>query len=184
MGADDLGMLTAIGLTLNFVGAIVLLGSDVERVEHVLKRIDPVHHAYKSGLIRIIDESMVEGIEDDNRVYPYDRPVCADHWSLWPIRQFLRYQVGQDIPRDAEIDIRGGWFKVNGEELTFPEKRTVQVSDGQLRTQKLTLSSISALLYEARVRRIYIYGVCLLALGFLLQLIDSLGALAAVPLYA
>lgn len=99
MGADDLGMLTAIGLTLNFVGAIVLLGSDVERVEHVLKRIDPVHHAYKSGLIRIIDESMVEGIEDDNRVFHMiDRCVliigaCGRFVNFYDIRWGRTYLV-------------------------------------------------------------------------------------------
>lgn len=177
-------MLTAIGLTLNFVGAIVLLGSDVELVERVVKRVDPIHYAYKSGLIRIVNESMVDGRENDNRAHPYDRPVSVNHWSLWPIRQFLRYQVEEDIPRDAEIDIRGGGFKVNGEELMFPEERIVQSDRGKLHTKRLTLNSSFALITEARVRRIYLYGVCLLALGFLFQLIDSLGILTAVLVYA
>ena len=173
---DNLGMLTPVGLILNFVGAIVLLGSDVKSIKQVLERVDPVHYAYKSGLSRIISKSMVDDEKNDNRAHPYDIPVSADHWSLWPLTQFLERHAEQDIPRDAEIDIRGGWFKVNGEQLMFSEERLVQSNEKRrLQTDlRLSLGAAFDLLYEARIRRIYIYGVGLLALGFLLQLIDSL----------
>jgi hypothetical protein len=181
--ANSVRILAPTGLTLSFVGAIVLLGSDVKVVEQILKRIDPVHYAYVSGLNHIIDKSMVEKEENDNRAHPYDRPVSANHWRLWPIRQFLERHTEQDIPRDAEIDIRGGWFKVNGEQLTFPEKRTVQLTENErLRVGKtLSLNAMFGLLYETRMRRIYIYGVCSLALGFLFQLLVSLGTFATSP---
>lgn len=170
-------MLTSIGLILNFVGSIVLLGSDVKIIERMVERIDLIHYAYMNGFHRLMSESMVEERENDNRVYPFDKTVSADQWSLWPIRHFLQRHSEQEIPSEAEIDIRGGWFKVNGEQLTLPEERTVQLNEKErLRTNRtLSLGAVPGLIYEARMRRVYIYGVCLIALGFLCQLIDSLG---------
>lgn len=89
---------------------------------------------------------------------------------------FLTRHAKQNVSRNSEIDIRGGWFKVDGEQLIFPEARTIQLNDKvQLNAdQTMSLTAIQGLLYEARMKRIYIYGISLLALGFLLQLISSL----------
>lgn len=177
-------MLSPIGLTLNFVGAIVLLGSDVKVIEKVVKNLDPVHYAYTSGYDYIIEESKDEELMEYNRALPFDGPIPGNHWKVWPLKRFLERYAVQDIPHDAEIDIRGGWFEIDGEQLTFPEDRYVQLSEEErLHTgDTLSLNAVNGLLYEARIRRIYIYGVGLLALGFLLQLIDSLDILAVVPL--
>lgn len=180
----DISMLSPIGLTLNFVGAVILLGSDVKVIENVLKKVDPLHYAYKKGYDYIIEESKDEDLMENNRALPFEGPIPANHWKVWPLKRFLERYAVQDIPRDAEIDIQGGWFKIDGEQLTFPEDRYVQLSeDERLHTgDTLSLRALRGLMYEARSRRIYIYGVGLLALGFLLQLIDSLNILAAVPL--
>jgi len=178
-------MLTPIGLALNFIGSIVLLGSDVTAVENAVKRIDPVHYMYAYGLREIMRQSRGQRRKDDNRAYPYDNIISANQWRLWPLRQFLGHYAEQDIPRNAAIDIRGGWFKINGEQLTLSEEERAGMPAGEraiemprggtLHTDKLTLNSIPGLIYEARMRRVYIYGVCLLALGFLLRFIESIG---------
>lgn len=158
---------------MNFIGAIVLLGPDVRPVERAVSRLDPVRWAYLLGLNKIIDIARNEEIE--NRAYPYDETVPASRLRFWPLLKFLEHQLGQDIPRSAEIDIRGGWFKVDGEHLTFPEDRTIQ-GDRTIRKyegEKCGLGNIWDLLDEARKRRIYIYGTSLLAIGFLLQFVDS-----------
>lgn len=169
-------MLTAIGLSLNFIGSIVLLGSDLKPIKQVLKRCDPVHYAYISGIKHVIEKSKDEELVDDNRAYPFDGPVYPDIWRWWPLSRFLDRHAEQDIPRYPEVDIRGGWFKINGEQLTFPEERIVQTGENvRLNAgDTLSLNVTKGLLYEARIARIYIYGVFFLALGFLLQLIDLL----------
>lgn len=169
-------MLTPMGLTLNFVGAIVLLGTDVKLIEHGIQRIDPVHQVYVKGLNRIINESIDEELVEDKRAHPYDGIVSGDHWSWWPLSRFLDRHIEQDIPSEdeTEIDIQGGWFKIDGEKTSFPEERLVQVAENEnLRTDGGSLEAVYGLLYEARRRRIYIYGVGMLAVGFLLQLINS-----------
>ena len=177
-------MLTPIGLGLNFIGSIILLGSDVTMIENGIRRVDPVHHAYASGLSKIIDQSMGSQNEDDNRAHPYDNIISADQWHLWPLRQFLDHYAEQNIPHNAAIDIRGGWFKINGDQLVFSEEELVGISaqkravemprGGTLHSDQITLNTISGLIYEASMRRIYIYGVGLLGFGFLLQLIGVL----------
>jgi hypothetical protein len=177
-------MLTPIGLGLNFIGSVVLLGSDVTTIENIIKQIDPVHYAYTIGLNKIIDQSMGGQDEDDNRAHPYDNIISANQWYLWPLRQFLNHYAEQNIPYNAAIDIRGGWFKINGNQLVFSEKelagmpaqeRAVEMPRGGTSyTKQITLKTIYGLIYEARMRRIYIYGVGMLSLGFLLQLIGVL----------
>lgn len=169
-------MIEAIGLTLNFLGAIVLLGSDVKTVENVLKKVDPVDHMYRRGLDYIIDKSMSEELLNQKRAHPYDKSIYATHWSLWPVRRFIDRHVEQDVPYAAEIDIQGGWFKVDGEKLKFLEDKTVKLDEGRrLNTNGiLTPTAVWGLIYQARMRRIYIYGVCMLALGFLLRLVNAL----------
>lgn len=175
-------MLTTIGLFLNFVGSIVLLGSDVKSIKQILKRCDPVHYTYKSGINHIQDKSIDEDMIKDNKAHPYEGPVDPDYWRWWPMSRFLNQHVEQNVSCQSQVDIRGGWVKIDGEKLTFPEERTIQLSENQrLNTgNTLSLSAISGLLYEARMKRIYIYGVSFLALGFLLQLIGSLNLLTVV----
>jgi hypothetical protein len=169
-------MLAPIGLFLNFVGSFILLGSDVERIEQAVKRVDPVYLACMKGLNMIIDESKNQELVKEGRAHPYDQSVMAKGLTWWPISWFLDRHVEQNVPREAEVDIQGGWFKINGEQLTLPEDRRITLNDGgHLRpTSTVTLTATFGLIYEAFMRRIYIYGVSLLALGFLFQLINSL----------
>ncbi len=173
-------MLTAIGITLNFIGSVVLLGTEVKVIKRILRQVDPIHYIYERGLRQIVDKSTDEEMIENNMAHPYNGPISVDHWSWWPLCQFLDRYVEQDIPRDAKIDIRGGWFEVNGEQLTFPEKRSIQLNEKEQRHAgpKLSLSTVFGLLYEARMKRVYIYGVSLLALGFLFQLVDSMNIFA------
>jgi len=169
-------MLTAIGLSFNFIGSLVLLGSDVEIIKHLLKRVDPINYVYQLGLKHIINESVDEEMVNDNRAHPYDGPIRPVRWLWWPLSRFLDRHAKQDISSNAEVDIQGGWFKLDGEQLIFPERRIVQLDENaQLDAgDTISLTVIHGLLYEAFIRRIYIYGVSFFAIGFLLQLIDLL----------
>jgi len=169
-------MLTPVGLFLNFIGSIVLLGSDIKLIKRLLKKIDPAHRVYKKGLDRVIKKSTNKQKVEQRKAHPYDGPIHLNHWSWVLMSWFLNRHAEQNVSRNSEIDIRGGWFKVDGEELIFSEERTIQLDNKAQLTarQTMTLTAIHGLLYEARMKRIYIYGVSLLALGFLLQLISSL----------
>jgi len=86
---------------------------------------------YTSGLREIIRQSSDQQKKDDNRAYLYDNIISANQWRLWPLRQFLGHYAEQDIPRNAAIDIRGGWFKINGEQLTFSEEERAGMPVGE-----------------------------------------------------
>ncbi len=169
-------MLTPFGLSLNFIGSIILLGSDIEIIEKAIKRMDPIHFVYMKGLREIIRESESEKLKKEGRAYPYNQSVSVHSLTWWALSWFITRHVDQDLPRDANVDIRGGWFKINGEQLTFPERREIQLEAGGYHNVGTTasLNAIYGLLYEARMRRIYIYGVTLLAFGFFFQFVSSL----------
>ena len=169
-------MLTPVGLFLNFIGSIILLGSDIEIIERVMKRVDPVHFVYMKELRRIIRESESEELIKEGRAHPYNQSVKAQGLIWWAVSWLLTRHVDQDIPREAQVDIQGGWFKINGEQLTFPERRKIQLETGGHLNANTTasLTAVLGLFYEAFSRRVYIYGVSLLALGFLFQLVSSL----------
>jgi hypothetical protein len=167
-------MLTPIGLLLNFFGSVLLLGSDVKLVERAVKRVDPVHLIYMKEINRIVEESTSKELVKNGRAHPYDQSVKGHGLTWWPVRWFLNRHVEQDIPRNAEIDIQGGWFKINNEQLTLSEAQRIPLeSGGELSpTATVSLTAVFGLFYNSFLKRIYIYGVSSLAIGFLFQLIS------------
>ncbi len=169
-------MLTPFGLLLNFVGSIILLGTDIDIIKTAIKKSDPIHRLYMRKLRKIEKKASSKELINENSAYPYNKTVKVDGLDWWAMSRFLSRHVEQQIPREAQVDIQGGWFKIDGEQLTFSDSRRVKFEDGS-RLDTGTIASLSAvygLLYEGFLRRIYIYGVFFLALGFLLQLVNSL----------
>lgn len=173
-------MIGVIGLAVNFIAAIILLAANVRFIEKLVKRFDPIHYAYSRGLGLIQRESIEDLDSEENRAYPYD-DVVESNWRLWPLLKFVDRHVEQDVPRNCVVDIRGGWFKINGEQLKLAgDRRIVEVPDDYYGNEvslntggKASLSAILGLVYEARRKRIYLWGALGLTLGFGLQLVDA-----------
>lgn len=122
-------MFSVIGLVANFIGSIVLLATNVQYLEEAVKRVDPVHMSYKKGLQWIEQRAAGEIDPDENRVYPFDHVVSAT-WRVWPLLYLIDRNVEQDSPCECEIDIQGGHFKIDGEELSLAEnRRTVNIPE-------------------------------------------------------
>jgi len=171
-------MLVTLGLTLNFLGGIVLLAANLDFLEKVLERVDPIHRLYLYGYQRIEQKSITSIDPESKSAYPYDRKIQSD-WIIWPLLIFINRKVEQRVTHPCSVDIRGGHFKIDGEQLTFAnDRRMVDITDYEgeeytLNTHgKATLSGIRGLIYEARRNRIYFWGALGLTLGFGLQLGD------------
>lgn len=170
-------MINVAGLTVNFLAALVLLGTNVRFIEKNIEKLDPVHWAYQGALIRIQQISAGELDHGDQRAHPYDH-VVESYWRLWPLLKFIDRHVEQDIPLDCTIDIRGGWFKIDGEQLMLSDnRRRVALPDDWSGEEtsldtggKASLNAVFGLIYEARRKRIYFWGVTGLVIGFGLQL--------------
>lgn len=168
-----LGMLADIGIILGVIGGIILLGAEIKAIEQAVERIDPVHCIYLGAIRDVKDKSIDEELLKDQRAYPYDGPVSVNNWRWWVLSWFLERRVTEEVPRDAEVDISGGWFNVDGKKLTHSGSRVIQLEGGKqfLRDDdRVTLSTVYDLVYQARKRRIYIYGMVFVILGGLLEL--------------
>jgi hypothetical protein len=174
-------MLSIAGLTANFMGAIVLLAANVRIIERIVGRVDPVHFAYSRGLRWIESEARGEKNPDENRAYPFDDTVDSS-WRVWPLLRFIDRHVEQELPNKCKIDIRGGHFKIDDEQLTLQDDRQIVKMPSPVNKEghslntggKASLSAIHGLIFEARRKRIYLWGTLGLVLGFGLQLIGSL----------
>lgn len=161
------GTLTVFGLLLDLAGAVILLGPEFKPVGKYVRKLDPVYRAENYAFQYLIDQAS----NPEEGEFAYD--VDASQWQLQPLRWFLNRRMEGRISRSDSISLDGGWFKLNGKRTKLPKERRVRTPDISIDVETLSASNVSYLMEEARERRIYLYGVGLLAIGFGLQLVDQ-----------
>lgn len=159
--------LTAIGLGFDLVGAVLLLGPELDVVGKAVKRLDPVHLMVMSGFETLRDRA--SDVEEGE----YSNEVAASDWKLRPLRWFLNRRLASRIGSEDVFRLNGGWFQVNGDRTKLPSEREISTSDKSLHTQTLSVFGVKLLIIEAQELRMYLYGVGLLALGFGLQIVSQ-----------
>jgi len=158
----------------------VLLAANLDSLEKILERVDPIHRLYLYGFQRIERKSITSIDPESKSAYPYNKKIQSD-WIIWPLLTFINRKVEQRVTHPCSVDIRGGNFKIDGEQLTFAnDRRMVDITDFKGDEYTLdthgnaTLSGVRGLIYESRKSRIYFWGALGLTLGFGIQLGDVL----------
>ncbi|WP_139043144.1 hypothetical protein [Haloferax massiliensis] len=155
--------LVPVGLALDLVGATLLLGPEVETIGKAARRFDPIHRSLVYGFEYIREETSEDG--------EYAGSVTAGQIRLLPFMHFMNSRIDQTISRKDNISYEGNRFLVNGDRTYLPEERKVEGLNETTYTKMVSVSTAHRLIFEAQRRRVYVYGVSLLAIGFGLQIV-------------
>jgi hypothetical protein len=156
-------MLASIGLALDILGAIVLLGPSYGFIERQFKRIDPIYRLVTHGIETLYREGTK--VEDGDK--KFEGQMSAGRLGFTITRWFLNRRIDGHIDRDDSLSLAGVAIIKNDEKIRLAEKH-----DGSIRAGTLETRVVGDWIEETEERRMYRTGGALLLFGFSLQLIS------------
>lgn len=157
-----MGNLTAVGLALDLVGAIILLGPEYSPIERVLKRIDPLYRSVSFGMRTFYDEAWE--VQDDGSLRTTGK-MSASRWEFIVSRWFLNRRIKEEIDRKDTMNLSGVAIERNGQPLYHTDV------ENYIGEEILGTRDVERWLEESQQRRMYRLGGGMLVLGFGMQLL-------------